>query len=295
MVDRVNFDALVERAMQIDGRSHMRPVVEKELLHYDIMFALDQAGLLKSLTFQGGTALRLCYGSSRFSEDLDFVGGRDFSASFLLEMKSCLEKYLNVRYGLTVVVKEPKEMLDEPDYRDLKIDKWRLSIMTAAARKDLPHQKIKIEVGNIPSYARVPRSMVMNYDFLPDGYGDILIMTESMDEIMADKLVSLVNCQHHIRHRDIWDLNWLKQRGTLIAPKFVQAKISDYHIGDYCLRLDTLLYKIDEIIMGKAFYQEMSRFIPLEVQQRTLLKKEFKEYLLAVIKELLLDVRALIV
>ncbi|HPV52315.1 MAG TPA: nucleotidyl transferase AbiEii/AbiGii toxin family protein, partial [Smithella sp.] len=27
----------------------------------------------RSLIFQGGTALRWCYGGSRFSEDLDFV------------------------------------------------------------------------------------------------------------------------------------------------------------------------------------------------------------------------------
>ncbi|HET6629122.1 MAG TPA: nucleotidyl transferase AbiEii/AbiGii toxin family protein, partial [Woeseiaceae bacterium] len=46
-----------------------RPVVEKELLHYDILFALDTEGLLDPLTFQGGTSLRLCYGAQRFSED----------------------------------------------------------------------------------------------------------------------------------------------------------------------------------------------------------------------------------
>ena len=53
----------------------MRPVIEKEILHYDILFCLDQAGLLKDLVFQGGTCLRLCYGANRFSEDLDFAGG----------------------------------------------------------------------------------------------------------------------------------------------------------------------------------------------------------------------------
>lgn len=31
-----NFDHLVELAMRDAGRAHMRPVIEKELLHYDI-------------------------------------------------------------------------------------------------------------------------------------------------------------------------------------------------------------------------------------------------------------------
>jgi predicted nucleotidyltransferase component of viral defense system len=77
MIEPANFAARVEKAMILSGRGHMRPVIEKELLHYDILFSLDKEGLLDILTFQGGTSLRLCYGAPRFSEDLDFAGGRD--------------------------------------------------------------------------------------------------------------------------------------------------------------------------------------------------------------------------
>lgn len=38
----------------------MRPVIEKELLHYDILYALDEARVLDNLVFQGGTSQRLC-------------------------------------------------------------------------------------------------------------------------------------------------------------------------------------------------------------------------------------------
>ena len=36
-----DFLTLVELAMRAEGYAHMRPVIEKELLHYDILFALD--------------------------------------------------------------------------------------------------------------------------------------------------------------------------------------------------------------------------------------------------------------
>ena len=36
----------------------LRPVVKKELLHYEILNALDDDSLLKNLIFQGGTSLR---------------------------------------------------------------------------------------------------------------------------------------------------------------------------------------------------------------------------------------------
>jgi predicted nucleotidyltransferase component of viral defense system len=211
-----DFNLLVELAMREEGFSHMRPVIEKELLHYDLLFALDKQGLLDRLTFQGGTSLRLCYGSQRFSEDLDFVGGSDFATSHLIDMKSCIESYIADRYGLEVSVKEPSEMSSEPKYQDIKVDKWQITVTTSPSRKDLPKQKIKIEVCNVPAYTRTPTALNTNYNFLPDGYSDVLIMTESLDEIMADKLISLVNTTRYVRHRDIWDLRWLKQRGTLI-------------------------------------------------------------------------------
>ena len=45
-MSKEDFNALVELAMRTEGLSAMRPVVEKELLHYDIFHALDSEGLL---------------------------------------------------------------------------------------------------------------------------------------------------------------------------------------------------------------------------------------------------------
>lgn len=53
------------------------PVIEKEILHHDIMNVLVQQGVMQRLTFIGGTSLRMCYNSARLSEDLDFNAGHD--------------------------------------------------------------------------------------------------------------------------------------------------------------------------------------------------------------------------
>ncbi len=279
-INREDFNVLVELAMREEGYSHMRPVIEKELLHYDLLFALDKQRLLDKLTFQGGTSLRLCYGSSRFSEDLDFAGGYDFTTSQLMDMKNCIESYIASRYGLEVSVKEPSEMSIDPKYQDIKVDKWQIAITISPTRKDLPKQKIKIEVCNIPAYTRAPLALNANYDFLPDGYSDVLIMTESQDEIMADKLISLINTTRYVRHRDIWDLRWLKQRGSKIDKKFILSKIHDYKITDYPTKLKNMIMSIDEIIYSVSFHNELSRFIPLDVQERTLKKEKFKDFLI---------------
>lgn len=290
--DKVDFSELASRAMAQAGRGHMRPVIEKELLHYDILFGLDRDGLLDELTFQGGTALRLCYGSQRFSEHLDFAGGTDFSRARLDGIRTCLESYIGRRYELEVRVREPAELRDDTDYRGLHVDTWQLSITTAPTRPDIPRQRIKLEVANVASYSRVPRSLNINYDFLPDGYGDTLVLTETLDEIMADKLVSLVNCRRYVRHRDIWDLRWLKQQGATVNTEWVANKIKDYRIDDYAVRLDDMRGRLPDIVRGTAFATEMSRFLPDDVQQRTLAKPKFLDFLAAEIDGLLGEVRA---
>ena len=88
-----DFQYLVDLAMEDAGTKGMRPVVEKELLHYDILFALQKGGFLDGLVFQGGTALRLCHGSPRFSEDLDFAGGVDFTSAHLAPLADHLKDF----------------------------------------------------------------------------------------------------------------------------------------------------------------------------------------------------------
>ncbi|GBU09136.1 nucleotidyltransferase [Gammaproteobacteria bacterium] len=294
MVNKANFTQLTELAMQVSGRSHMRPVIEKELLHYDILYCLDIHGLLDKLTFQGGTSLRLCYGAPRFSEDLDFSGGINFNSKQLYAMKACLEKYIGARYGFEVSVKEPDELKNEPEYRGLNVDKWQVSIITAPKNKDLPRQRIKIEVANIPSYSREPKALIANYDFLPDGYTDTLVLTETLDEVMADKLVSLVNTRHYVRYRDIWDLRWLKQQGATLRIDWVNNKIIDYRIDDYPIKLSEMLVRLPSIIKSDAFRNEMTRFISQEVQERTLHKDKFYSFLTTEIVNMMQQVQSLL-
>ncbi len=288
-----DFNILVGKASQQFGGSNLLPVIKKELLHYDLLFILEQARLLDKLTFQGGTSLRLCYGGVRFSEDLDFVGGKDFTASNFEDLKARIETYINERYGLPVYVKPISDKNNDKHDDAVRVKHWNITVTTDPGKRDLPTQKMKIQICNTPAYTRKPLTLNINYDFLPDGYGDILIMTESLDEIMADKLVALVDTTKYIRYRDIWDLRWMKQHGATINRKFIINKISDYHIdsNNYIKNLNNLIQSIDEIINGEDFHNEMLRFLPMEVLERTLLKKGFKEFLTDHTKELLEEVK----
>lgn len=273
-----NFNDLVDVAMLQPGRAVMRPVVEKEILHYDIFYALDRAGLLKDLVFQGGTSLRLCRGSNRFSEDLDFAGGRDFTSRKMEAIKACIEKQLGARYGLLVEVKEPKEMVDAPDYENVRVDKWQISVETSPERRDLPRQRIKLEIANIPAYTKELVPLRLNYDFL-SGYGQVLVNAESLDEILADKVVAFPASVKHIRYRDIWDIAWLRQQGAMLDAALVRRKVDDYGIDAFPQLLGDAIDRLPDLIDGKPFLQQMTRFIDADTLKNTLLNPAFAQYL----------------
>ncbi|MGM8848925.1 nucleotidyl transferase AbiEii/AbiGii toxin family protein [Salinicola halophyticus] len=278
-IEPADFAALVELAMEDSSRRAMRPVIEKELLHFDILFALDRERLLDGLTFQGGTSLRLCYGAPRFSEDLDFAGGHDFTDEDAARIKECLEDYIGRRYQMAVSVKQPKVLHDDPRYAEVRVDKWQVSVTTAPARPDIAIQKIKLEIANVPAHTRQAQGLQIHYPFLPDGYSDLLILAESLDEILADKLVSLVNTQRYVRNRDIWDIQWLKQQGARPNIELVERKLSDYRVEEYAAKTRALVERLPSLVHGARFQQEMGRFLPADTLERTLHDSRFADYL----------------
>jgi len=161
-----NFNQLVDRAMRIAGRAHMRPAIAKELLHYDILFCLDKEGLLDTLTFQEGTSLRLCYGASRFSEDLDFTllkpdENFDFSP-FLEGMRKELSSF-----GFNMeVTKKIKGIETSVISAFMKMNTIELYLAIGEEGKRVNHNEkvqIKLEVDvNPPSHARFENQLVLN-------------------------------------------------------------------------------------------------------------------------------------
>lgn len=274
-----DFRALVDLAMAQPGRQAMRPVVEKEILHYDIFAALEKENLLADLVFQGGTSLRLCWQSNRFSEDLDFAGGRDFDVKKFAAIKKAIETHIGERYGLLVKVKEPKQLAEAADDPNIKVNKWQVSVETSPDERNLPRQKIKIEIANIPAYTEELRPILQNYDFLAGYGGNILVRVETLNEIMADKVLAFPATIKNIRYRDIWDLAFLTQKGAKLDPDLVAKKINDYGTQHYEERLMQAIENLPTIVRSKGFLDQMKRFIDAETLQITLDKQGFLPYL----------------
>lgn len=257
------------------------PVIEKELIHYDIIRAMSENGFLEHLCFQGGTSLRLCYGSERFSEDLDFTGGLHFDYTAMNQLKECVEDYLSGRYNLSVEVKPPKEKKDT----GVSVSSWQVKVITAPDRPDIPSQKIKIEVANVPSYTRDLVQISENYQL---SIGTPLIIgVQSMEEVMADKLLALPASENPIRYRDIWDLHWMSMNRVKPNTGFLEHKIQDYGVTGYQEKLKNRIDSLPNIINGPEFMNQMSRFIRRETMENSIAKEDFRSALIGSITRLL--------
>ena len=276
------FDQLVNEALRARADlSSLRPVVEKELLHHDILREMSEAGLLAGLTFIGGTCLRACYGSSRLSEDLDFTGGSDFRRGDLAELATVLTGRLKSRYGLQVRVSEPVKTGGN-------VSTWKLVIETRPGRKHLPAQRINVDICAIPSHD--PRPMMLRNLYGVDlGTSGLILQAQSREEILADKVVALALRENRIKNRDLWDIAWLIQQGVELPLQLIPLKIRDHKrekagfIAALEARLAGLRGQPD---VRAEFMKEMRRFLPAAAVRDTIEKEPYWSYLTQVVTEL---------
>lgn len=269
------FDQLVDEAMRNQGGlAPLRTVVEKELLHHDILRELSAAGLLTRLTFIGGTCLRACYGSSRLSEDLDFTGGADFSRESLAALAQVLVVTLQRKYGLMVEVSEPSRETGN-------VDTWKMRVQTRPGQSHMPIQRINIDICALPSYD--PRPMMLRNHYGVDmGTAGLVLQAESREEILADKLVALALRPNRLKHRDLWDMVWLHQQGVVLPLELLPLKLKDRHCDTQAF-VDLLTARSqslqDEPKWADEFRQEMRRFLPNELVKDTVEQPAFWQYL----------------
>ncbi|WP_016954344.1 nucleotidyl transferase AbiEii/AbiGii toxin family protein, partial [Catenovulum agarivorans] len=250
------------------------PVIEKEILHHDIMDVLIKQGVMQRLTFIGGTSLRMCYNSARLSEDLDFNGGHNFKPSEFSGLEDEIQAYIQNKYETQVWVNKPS------GEQQGETVSWKISIEKEANPPDLPRQKMHIDVCAIPSFDIEKRPLLNHYDIVVPTEG-ILVPVQSLQEILADKLIALAYRARRIRPRDVWDIVWIKQRGTKLSTKLVEQKLvaRQKTTEDFQQALAAQCEKLmleDEV--RNDFTMEMSRFIPKQIKQRTLDNPEYWAY-----------------
>lgn len=232
--------------------SALRPVIEKEILHYDILRELNNIGLLQKLTFIGGTCLRSCYGSQRLSEDLDFSSDFNFNKEELSVLPDSLKKSFLRKYGFKTEISEPKE-------ESTNTNTWKIKILTRPEQKNLPAQRINLDIVLLPSYKKQVM-MLKNYYGLTENINGLILQAETLEEILVDKVIALANRPNRVKNRDLWDIFWLSRQNINLDKDLLLKKLTDRNITDFSAKYAK---RLEEIKEGQAsFLFEMKRFLP---------------------------------
>lgn len=182
----------------------------REYLQYKILEIIFSSPLSHKLSFLGGTALRMIYDNTRFSEDLDFdnfgLSERDFS-QLTKQIKTRLEKQgyqvetRNVFKGAyRCYIKLPK-VLYNSDLSDLAEEKIMVQIDTAS--HDFDYQ---------------PDKKILNkFDVFEQ------INVTPLDILLSQKIFAVLN-RKHPKGRDFFDVVFLLQK-TKPNYNYLQQKI----------------------------------------------------------------------
>jgi len=240
----------------------------KEAIHVHLLSALSEAGILRRVTFQGGTALRLCYAGERYSEDLDFVCGKSGSGLDDLEFAKLIQSALDAtKRSLQrefdvdpsqVTLKHPQDpSITRGD--GVAVAAWQI-VVPIDLTPGSPKSRIKIEFANVPSYDSGPRIVRVTPGLVQ--VQDVILAVESPNEILADKAVALT-ARPALKHRDLWDVWYLINKlDARIDRDMVQNKFADYGTADVEAKARVRLEELSQEATAKAFFVEMRRFLP---------------------------------
>ncbi len=240
----------------------------KEAIHLHLLSALSEAGVLRHVVFQGETALRLCYGGERYSEDLDFVCGKAGAYLRDIEFDALVEEALDITKQTLrrdfdvdaerIALKRPKA----PDLvkgSGLDVATWQIAVPINSTPRT-PKSLIKVEFANVQSYDTKPLTVSATPGLVQ--IQDVILTAETPNEILADKAVALT-ARAALKFRDVWDIWYLRSRlGAKPDREMVARKLADYGTSNTQSKANARLDELRKEATVTAFYAEMRRFLP---------------------------------
>jgi predicted nucleotidyltransferase component of viral defense system len=240
----------------------------KETIHLHLLSALSDAGVLRHVVFQGGTALRLCYGGERYSEDLDFVCGKAGAYVDKIEFERLIhgaleatKKSLHRDFGIDpneIALKQPSHPM-EIKGDAVSVAAWQIVVPIGPTPRS-PKSYIKIEFANVPSHDSGPNVAKATQGLVQTQ--DVILIVESANEILADKAVALT-AREALKYRDVWDVWYLVNKlNAQINRDIVTRKFADYGTSNVHAKARQRREDLAKDSTAKSFLDEMRRFLP---------------------------------
>lgn len=217
-------------------------VVSREFLQLLLLKELYSNSFSDGIYFKGGTCIRLVYGGSRFSEDLDFtvdMEEEDFIKGINKFFKQMTSSY-------PVEFKEKKTITGKTYLATIKTDflEQEVYIKLDFSFREKPLEPVQKIIKDT------------DYPIIFKGFVNCL----SKDEIFAEKVRAFLNRE---KARDVYDLWILLELGAKYREELIAKKVS-YYETEY--KKEDILERI-ESLSKENFVTELRPFVPINERE----------------------------
>jgi predicted nucleotidyltransferase component of viral defense system len=173
----------------------------KEIAQEIALAGLARTDFFKHAAFQGGTCLRICHQSRRFSEDLDFIMNKGGPFSWSAYLKQIPTEFSV--YGLHLDIQDRSEASGNVKSAFLKENSFGkvLSLKYSRFSSDQQIIRIKLEIDTNPPLGSQYESRIITF---PYPYS---VVTQDLPSLFAGKCHALL-CRKYIKGRDWFDFLW---------------------------------------------------------------------------------------
>lgn len=230
----------------------------REYLQYKILDIIFKSDISDKLSFLGGTAIKICYGSQRFSEDLDFDNFGLTKTEFT-KLSEIIKKELELE-GYEVEIKNVFKGAFRCNIRIPKLLKENnLSVMI--------DEKILIQVDTAPHNFNYPPTNFLLQKF--DVFRNIKI---TPPDILLSMKVAAIFGRKRMKGRDFYDLVYLLPT-TDFNYEYLNFKLG---IKNKQELKEKLLFSITDIDLALMVEDVRPFLIKLDDENRVL---KFREYI----------------
>ena len=221
--------------------------VLREYIQLVFLNALYQHKDSKGIIFKGGTALRLVYGSPRFSEDLDF----NCNIS-LTKLNTLLDEVVKIDVSKIVPSIYLKEMDTLHGYSARLYFKTELSSMPLTIKLDFSFREKSLDAGKTTLSTELPIHVYS------------LINVFSAKEILAEKIRTIFQ---RSKGRDIYDIWFLLSMKTELDIGMIDKKMGLINKHFNYSEFENILKQFSKIQLEKDLF----KFLP--TKQRSVVPK----------------------
>jgi predicted nucleotidyltransferase component of viral defense system len=234
---------------------YIRNLLKEYLQIYVLNYIYTNPKYNKELIFTGGTCLRLMYGLSRLSEDLDFDYDENIDTQILADR---LLNYFQTKYkfdDITISLKQKGQqvLLKFPVLKNLNLAKGNESNML--------YLKMDLRMNLSSIYdVQITSKSTMNFNFVALHYKLSSLMAGKIAAILTRKRFVGKENKEIIKGRDYYDLLWFLKKGVKPNLDRISELLGEKVTGD--ILKEKLDQKIE--ILAKKYKNDFeSDLIPL--------------------------------